>query len=379
MISLARSGLIHDWRRFLSAVFALAFSALLIHAQIGLALGFFYVVADFLQKSSADLWVTDPRMTSLWSGMPLKLEVEFMVRTHPDVIGISTFQATEAELKAEKIRAYSMLIYFQDSRKQDMSIPRNTFQTYATALEEPGTVVLETKARTNLGLRIGDEMEFNGKRAKLIGFTDEYKGVKLFGSEFLIGVCSQMTAAQISDGHLREDGGSLQLKLKDPARLEQVRKELSQMYPGKFRLWTLDELFQSTLYDQIVKSKKDWQLLFSALIAVLIGMVITSQSLRGAILASVRDYAAIRALGVSRRSLGWVVLEQGLWVGVAGLAIGVALTCAVSAATAAIGIPFHVPWWIYLFTVPMVMFTAFCSGLVALRVLYRTQPAELLR
>jgi putative ABC transport system permease protein len=36
MISLARASLIYEWRRYLAAVFALGFSALLIYIQTGL-------------------------------------------------------------------------------------------------------------------------------------------------------------------------------------------------------------------------------------------------------------------------------------------------------------------------------------------------------
>ena len=55
---------------------------------------------------------------------------------------------------------------------------------------------------------------------------------------------------------------------------------------------------------------------FSLFLGLLIGIGITSQTLRGAILASIKEFASLRALGVSMGSLSKIVLELSLWVGV---------------------------------------------------------------
>jgi len=61
---------------------------------------------------------------------------------------------------------------------------------------------------------------------------------------------------------------------------------------------------------------------FSSVLGLVVGITITSQVLLAAILASVREYAALRALGVPVRKLGAVVLEQASWVGACGIALG---------------------------------------------------------
>jgi ABC-type multidrug transport system fused ATPase/permease subunit len=47
---------------------------------------------------------------------------------------------------------------------------------------------------------------------------------------------------------------------------------------------------------------------------------ITWQTLRGAILANIKEFASLRALGVSMGDLRMIVMELGFWVGIAGLA-----------------------------------------------------------
>jgi putative ABC transport system permease protein len=48
---------------------------------------------------------------------------------------------------------------------------------------------------------------------------------------------------------------------------------------------------------------------FSAFLGLLIGVVITWQTLRGAIMANIKEFASLRALGVSMGDLRNVVME----------------------------------------------------------------------
>ena len=93
--------------------------------------------------------------------------------------------------------------------------------------------------------------------------------------------------------------------------------ELNRMSNGQYRAWTKPELSkaneQASLKEQIIGVF----LSFSVVLGVFIGVAITSQTLRGAILANIRELASLRALGVSMGSLRLIVLEISWWVGVA--------------------------------------------------------------
>jgi putative ABC transport system permease protein len=118
---------------------------------------------------------------------------------------------------------------------------------------------------------------------------------------------------------------------------------------------------------------------FGALLALIVGVVVTSQTLSAAILASIKEFAALRALGVSRASLRRVVLELALWVG----AIGALLTVVLALALLALAHSQHVAVFVSLpaalATLAMIVAITACSALMALRPLYRIDPASLLR
>jgi putative ABC transport system permease protein len=118
---------------------------------------------------------------------------------------------------------------------------------------------------------------------------------------------------------------------------------------------------------------------FSLFLGLLIGVGITSQTLRGAILASIKEFASLRALGVSMGSLAKIVLELSVWVGVAGLIATGLFTFGVYLLATKFGMPmgFPIPWVITV--VILLAVISILSGVFSLGVLKKSQPADLLR
>ena len=88
---------------------------------------------------------------------------------------------------------------------------------------------------------------------------------------------------------------------------------------GQYRVWTRDALATANQKPFAEKQNVIGIMLYGALIlGGLVGLVITWQTLRGAIFAnSIKEFASLRALGVSMGSLRWIIMELVVpWVGV---------------------------------------------------------------
>jgi putative ABC transport system permease protein len=118
---------------------------------------------------------------------------------------------------------------------------------------------------------------------------------------------------------------------------------------------------------------------FLSIVGGVIGVGITSMTLRGAILANIKEFASLRALGVSMGSMRMIVLELSLWVGVAGLCLTGALVIAVSLLAGMSGLPivFHADLLVGVGV--MLMLISGASGVFSLGVMKKSQPADLLR
>ncbi len=88
-MSLALSTLIYEWRRYLAAVIALAFSGLLILAQVGMFAGIGKAFTATIERSPADIMVLGPKAENLMgggSGLPRRIMPT--VHMHPEVVQV---------------------------------------------------------------------------------------------------------------------------------------------------------------------------------------------------------------------------------------------------------------------------------------------------
>ncbi len=75
MVSLARSSLIYEWRRYLTAVLAVTFAGLLVLVQLALLLGMFSTVSVVIDDSNAQFWIGFRNTESVDMGRPVKRRV----------------------------------------------------------------------------------------------------------------------------------------------------------------------------------------------------------------------------------------------------------------------------------------------------------------
>ena len=110
-----------------------------------------------------------------------------------------------------------------------------------------------------------------------------------------------------------------------------------------------------------------------------LGMVVTYQTLKAATLASLREYAVLRALGIPRWRMALTVLAQSFWVGVTGIALAMPFIYVLAYLGTEVGAKVLLPWQLMVMAITLTMTMALLSGLLALRALRQVEPVTLLR
>jgi putative ABC transport system permease protein len=108
-------------------------------------------------------------------------------------------------------------------------------------------------------------------------------------------------------------------------------------------------------------------------------VAITWQTLRGAIMANIKEFASLRALGVGMGSLRRIVVELSFWVGVVGVFAAIFLTWLVSLLAMAGAVIIALPFSLLLVVGIGLILISMVSGLLSLGILKNSQPADLLR
>ena len=380
-MSLALATLLYEWRRYTAAVVALAFSGLLILAQVGMFTGIVKGATATIDRSRADIMILPPKMESLINsgGGSLPGRLQPQIYANPEVAEVASWDGDGGRWvnhpkDGKKAVTTYINVNMVDTRPGAVNLPTDFPEATRAALLEPYSVAIDQTQLARLGVKLGDEASLNGRtvhvRAVLHGYPDINNASVTMSRDTM-----RMMGMLTKDGKT----GPLMVRVRDPARADIVRDQLNKASNGVYRAWTRQELSQANegalMKEQIIGIF----LGFSVFLGVLIGVGITSQTLRGAILSSIKEFASLRALGVSMGSLRLIVMELSVWVGLVGLASTGLATFGVYLLATRGGLPMGFPpFWVISVSVLLLVISV-ASGVIALGILKRSQPADLLR
>jgi putative ABC transport system permease protein len=380
-MSLALATLLYEWRRYTAAIVALAFSGLLILAQVGMFTGIVKGITATIDRSPASIMILPPKMEGLINsgGGSLPARLQPQIYLNPEVVEVAAWDndggrwVNHPKDGAKAVTTF-ININMVDTRPGAATLPTDFTEETRVALLEPYAVAIDETQLKRLGVKLGDDASLNGKtvhvRAILHGYPDLNNASITMSRDTI-----RLMGMQARNGKT----GPLLVKIRDPARAEIVRDQLNKASGGAYRAWTREELSKknqsSIMEEQIIGVF----LTFSVFLAFLIGVGITSQTLRGAILSSIKEFASLRALGVGMGSLRIIVMELSWWVGVVGLIATAVFVGAVYLLATNNGVPmgFPLPWVTGVSVLLLIISGA--SGLLALGILKKSQPADLLR
>jgi putative ABC transport system permease protein len=366
-----------DRRRYASAVLAVAFSDLLIAAQCGLLFGIILCGTVPVDGSSADIWITTCDATALTQARPIPRSWVMRAAVLPEVERTEDCQLSLG-LFHKPGQGANELCLLVGTRIDDSSLGALVQLSPALRerLREPGAVVVNEWDLPVLGLTAGvDEyVEINERRVRVVGTVRGYQGVN-----FVWVFCSLSTAKMLHPETGKHDLTSFGLvKCHNPEQAAQVASRLRNTYP-EMGVYTRAEFSQRISVYWLFRSKSGTVMLCTVVLALLVGLVVTSQTLYGAVVASQREYAVLDALGIPRGRLVGLVLAQSFWIGLLGVVLALPLVILFGKAAELLHTDVVLPAWLLLVTAAITMLMALLSGVAALRSLRHVAPAQLLR
>jgi putative ABC transport system permease protein len=379
-MSLALSTLIYEWRRYLAAIIALAVAGLLVLAMTGMFMGMSKSFTATVDRSPATVMILPPQADSLFgnnNGQPRRIIPK--IYRHADVLDVQPLNMNWAlwsnfPKDGQTAKGEGVQVVIVDPMRGAVSLPSDFGDDLIQALQLPYSVIVDRSSLKRLGVQLGDEAKMNGNRVWVRATTDGYPS--MFNASVFM---SQQTAKLL---HLLNDDqrvGALLVKIKNPALAPQVAAELNTMSDGQYKAWSRAALSSASQKSMLKDGGISVMIGFAVVVGAFIGVVITWQTLQGAILANIKEFASLRALGVSLGSLRLIVMELSLWVGAAGLLLTALLTAGIWLLARSFGVPMDFPLFIDVPVAMTLLIIAILSGALSLGVLKKSQPADLLR
>ncbi len=377
-MSYALSTIWHERQRFLPAVLAVAFSAVLIAVQGGLVVGLLSMMSRPVDTTPADVWVGYPGVQSvdLARGIPERWAARVagepgVRRVETAIIGFSLWTSTPAEGGQ-----HSEVITVVGARLHPESLGAVAgVRASADLLEklaEPMTVAVDSAELARLGVVPGDRAEVIGRRVRVVGTVSGYRSL---GGPYVF--CSVDTARALLK-YPRGDCSYVLAQCDCPEDAKRVADDLNHHYP-QLSAFTQNEFSFRTRMHWLFTTKAGIAVGFTALLGLFVGAVVTSQTLYAAVAASQREFATLRAMGIPGWRLKLTVVAQSFWVGFFGLCVAapVSLITAELANLAGTQVTLHP--MVVLLAIVLTLSMALLSGLAALRSFSNVDPAHNIR
>ena len=375
----------------MAAVMALALSGLLVLAMTGVFIGIGKGFTAQIERSGADIIVMQPGAKSLMGGpsgvprrfIPLVYNNTEVVEVKPLDRGWGQFQSVKnydpTMSQADRARQGAprqeqVSVQIIDTTPGSVTIPTDYSPELVDALRQPYTVAVDETALPKLGVQLGEKALFNGSTVTVVGVTRGYPNMMQATV-----VMSRDSLRMLGQGATGPRVGPLMVKLSDPRQAERVAGELNTMGDGQWKAWTRQELADANAGAMFEEGILVIIIGGCVVLGTIIGVAITWQTLRGAIMANIKEFASLRALGVGMGSLNRIVMELSFWVGLVGVAAAIGLTLLVQMLAAANAVIIALPPILLVVVGGGLVVIAMLSGLLSLGILKNSQPADLLR
>ena len=362
----------YERQRYLPGVLAVGFSALLIALQCGLLLGLFSITSIPVDRTSADIWLGAPEVLSVDLGRPIPESYFLRVANEPEVQCTEIFTQGFAYWGKPNGGSELCVVIGSHLEADSLGAIKELTPTLRMRLTEPNSIVIDESELERLGVKgVGDIAEISGRRVRIVGLI---QGVKSLAGPYIF--CSLTTARPLLR-LMPEQGTYVLAKCYHPADAAAVVKKLGSY--KNMSAFTSVDFSRRTQMHWLLKTKAGIALGCAAALGLLVGAVVTSQTLYAATAASIREYAVLQALGIPRWRMAGSVLAQAFWIGVIGIALATPAVYGLQGGADALGARILLPFALLAIAVSVTMTMALLSGLAALRSLRLVEPATLLR
>lgn len=316
---LAWKNLLHDKVRLVVTLTGIVFALVLIAVQFGMFLGFLDTSANIVEHNTADLWITAPGIPHVNGGSPIAESKRWKAMQVPGVVSTSSFTLFFLNWKLPNGAFESCQIAGFDI-DSGMGAPWNIVEGRIEDLRGQDTVIIDDLYKKKLGVsRIGDTLELNGKRARVVGFTH---GIRSFTTAPYVFTSFKNAQTYM---RLRENETIFILVRTRPgANLAAVKAGLLATVPG-VEVFTRAEMLARTQNYWVFGTGAGTTTLMGAILGLLVGIVVVAQTIYAATIDHLKEFGTLKAMGATNRQIYQVIVLQAALAAAMGYALGISI------------------------------------------------------
>jgi len=370
---LAWRNLVHERSRFIVTLTGIVFSVVLMGIQLGLLIGFCLTTSGIIDNTDADIWIT-PKGTS-------NVDIAGTQATRWRQQALSVPEVASADLFLMQFSLWRkpaggsegvMLVGFNlaTGRGGPWALEEGRLED----LQQDDAVIIDRLYADKLKVsKIGEVIEVNSRRARIVGFTHRIRTFTQTPYVFTT-YRNALAFSRVPD----DQTSYVLLKLKPGADLDEVVDKLRQQLP-MVDVWSKSEWSTRTRMYWMITTGAGAALLLAAALGLVVGIVIVGQTLYASTVDRIAEYATLRAMGAPNKYLYAVILKQAMFSAVLGFLFGITITLLASWKSAGGNVPIMVPPWAVLVVAVLTVLMCLAGAIASIRRVLVLDPSSVFK
>jgi putative ABC transport system permease protein len=378
-----------DRAKYLGIVFGVAFATLLMAQQSSIFCGLMRnTTSQILDLEGADVWVMDPGVQFVDDVKPLLDDDLYRVRGVPGVQWAVKLYKGQARARFGDGNFQQCLILGLDDATL-VGAPREILLGSLADLRQPDAVIMDEGGCRYLWpdepFRLGREFEMNDHRAVLVGVCKArptFQTFPILYTRYSQAVLFVPQERKVLSFVLAQPEPGLSAG--EVCRRIEEQTRPSQGQPG-LKALTREQFVWATIGYYLRRTGIPINFGITVSLGFIVGAAIAGQTFYLFTVENLKQFGALKAMGVSNLRLVGMSLLQALVVGAVGYGLGVGgavgfgLVMGAALARGGVGPAFFMPWHILAGTAAAVLVIVFLASLVSIRRVLVLEPAIVFR
>lgn len=370
---LAWRNITRDYLRLAIAVTGVGFAVLLMTVQSGLLIGFATTTSSLVDRAQADLWIVPRGATDVDQAGEMLERQKYRALEVPGVASVDSLVVRFAEWKRPDGGTQSVIVVGIDPVEPALQ-PWNFIAGSTEDLSSANAIVIDELYSQKLGVsQVGQTVEIMNRRARVVGITSR---IRTFTQSPYV-FTSLKNAKKLAA--LPDDKTTYLLVRAQPGTDVAKLRDAMQAALPSLDVWTSRGFSWQTRFYWLVTTGSGTALLIAAILGVIVGLVIVSQTLYSATVERMQEYATIRAMGASNNFLRAIILRQSLLSGTAGYLLGAAVAIGIAGLADRSSAAPSLPFWLLLLLAVITLAMCVGASLISIRKVLNVDAASVFK
>jgi putative ABC transport system permease protein len=375
MGTLAWKNLMHDKGRLAVTLTGVVFALVLILAQAGLFLNFLDTSGNIVAHADADVWITAPDIPHINAGTPIHDADRVKALEVPGVERVERYILAWVFWKLPS-GAEEMVQVIGFTAEGEMGHPWNIVAGKLGDVKANNAVIVDELYLSKLGVRgVGDVVEVNGRKAKVVGLT---RGVRSFTTAPYMFTSFKNAQNYASYEFGPDETMFLLVRLKPGADVRAVQAALKQRLPD-LDVCTSAEIGWRTQKYWVFETGAGLIMIAGSVLGLMVGVVVVAQTIYAATMDHVQEFGTLKAIGASNGRIYQVILLQAAFSAILGYVFALLIAETLASVTAESLLPILLPREVAVAALGLSLAMCMGAAMVAVRKATHIDPAMVFR